>query len=108
MSALASLPSLESVVLRYLNYEKAGEYRGLTNLLKMPSLKVIEFTGIHFTSGRGRALLAAFEEGSFVAQLRFIGCSLGLGGDGNDQTGTILALFASSAKSLVCEISLPY
>jgi hypothetical protein len=53
MSALASLPSLENVTLGCFYYERrspGGEFPGLTNLLKSPSLRSIEFSGFNFTN----------------------------------------------------------
>jgi hypothetical protein len=52
----------------------AGEFPGLTNLLKLPSLRSIEFSGVHFTSGLSRYVQAAFEGGSVVNTLRFTNC----------------------------------
>jgi hypothetical protein len=105
-SSLASLPSLENVTLGYFYYEgrpPAGEFPGLTNLLKSPSLRSIKFSQFDFTSGLSRALLAAFEEESFVTDLQFSNCYLGFEDD--DETGTILALLQalqrnSSVKTL--------
>jgi hypothetical protein len=99
MFALASLPSLESVVLGSFDSAAMGEYSGLTNLLKSPSLRSIEFCEIYFTRELSHALSAAFEEGSFVTNLQFCGCYLGNDGD------AILALVqalqrASSVKFL--------
>jgi hypothetical protein len=67
MASLASMPSLENVTLGSFWYERrppAGEFPALTNLLKSPSLRSIEFSRIQLTSGLSRALQAAFEEGS--------------------------------------------
>jgi hypothetical protein len=94
MSALASLPSLENVTLAFdCDYRRiaAGKFRGLTKLLKLTSLRSIEFSKVPFTSSVSRALLAAFEEGSFVTDLRFTHCYFGARISG-DQTGTINAL----------------
>jgi hypothetical protein len=78
MSALASLPSLENVTLESFDYDEdlppTGGFPGLTNLLKSPSLRSIEFSGIKFTRHVSWALQAAFEEGSFVNNLRFTDC----------------------------------
>jgi hypothetical protein len=101
--ALASLPSLEKVTLGDFFNEDKDRYPGLTNLLKSPSLRSIEFSKIYFTHGLSRALLAAFEEGSFATDLRFSQCYFGEEDD--DETGRILALLQalrrnSSVKSL--------
>jgi hypothetical protein len=114
ISALASLPSLENVTLRSFSYEAehppSGEFPGLTNLLMSSSLRSIEFSGIHVTSGLSESLQAAFEGGSFVNNLRFIDC--GCRGDENSgweedaaQLDTLRALVQalqrnSSVKSL--------
>jgi hypothetical protein len=77
ISALASLPSLENVTLGSLCYKAQRPPRdlpGLTNLLKSSSLRSIEFDGIQFTRHVSWALQAAFEEGSFVDNLRFTDC----------------------------------
>jgi hypothetical protein len=99
MLALASLPSLVYVELGSFGFEEPGDCRGLTDLLKSPSLQYIEFCQVHFTRALSHAVLAGFEEGSFVAKLTFSNCSLGNDGD------TILALLqalqrASSVKNL--------
>jgi hypothetical protein len=75
MSALASLPSLENVTLgSFGGYEDGFHphcaFRALTNLLKSPSLRSIEFSTSNFRSDGSKALLAAFEEGSVVTTLR--------------------------------------
>jgi hypothetical protein len=94
MSALASLPSLDDVILAFdCDYCRilACKFRGLKKLLKSPSLRSIELSKVPFTSAVSRALLAAFEEGSFVTDLRFTHCYFGARVSG-DQTGTINAL----------------
>jgi hypothetical protein len=101
MSALASLPSLENVILGCFYYERrppAGEFPGLTNLMKSPSLRSIEVSELPFTSGLSRAMLAAFEEGSFVTDLRLSDCYLGYEGD--DRAGAILALVQALQRAL--------
>jgi hypothetical protein len=102
MSALASLPSLENVTLAFCcdyKYPVACKFRGLTRLLKSPSLRSIEFSKIQFTSGVSRALLAAFEKGSFVTNLRFTDCFLG-GRPSEDHTGTVHALVQALQRNL--------
>jgi hypothetical protein len=111
MSVLVSLPSLENVILETFASAKpppGGELRGLMNLLKSPSLRSIEFYKFSFTSDVSQALLVAFQEGSFVANLRFTECYLGKdvdyyddddydeddddGNEDDDQAGTVRAL----------------
>jgi hypothetical protein len=99
MSALASLPSLENVTLGSFHVDsditQANELRGLTNLLKSPSLRSIEFSKFVFTRCRSLALLAAFEEGSFVTDLRFTCCYRGYESDDHSEEnmdGTVHAL----------------
>ena len=102
MSALASLPSLENVTLSFGHEERpavAGEFKGLKNLLKPRSLQSIEFSKFNFTSGVRRALLAAFEEGSFVTNLRFTDCYRRY--EVEDQTGAIRALVQHRKKKYV-------
>jgi hypothetical protein len=67
-----------------------GEFPGLKNLLQSPSLRSINFYLVQFTSGLSRALLAAFQEGSFVTDLRIRDCYLFPEGD--FQIGSIPAL----------------
>jgi hypothetical protein len=91
MSTLASLPSLENVTLGSFSYEAQrpphGDLPGLTNLLKSSSLRSIEFSGIEFTGYVSWALQAAFEEGSFVNNLRFTDCQC-VGDDLTDELDT--------------------
>jgi hypothetical protein len=117
MSALASLPSLENVTLGSFGgyYEEECPphcaFRELTNLLKAPSLRSIEFTSTNFTSDGSKALLAAFEEESFVTTLRLTDCDL------EDslyslRIQTIRSLVQAlqrncSAEKLVCKNALP-
>jgi hypothetical protein len=100
MFALASLPSLENVTLGSFafGYEEASEFRGLRILMKPQSLRSIEFSQIHFTSGLTHALLAAFEAGSFVTDLKFFGCYLG--GVVDMQTNTSLKRLTVNAFPL--------
>jgi hypothetical protein len=105
MSALASLPSLENVTLGSFHVDtdvgRASELRGLTNLLKSPSLRSIEFSNFIFTRVRSLALLAAFEEGSFVTNLRFTCCNAGYESHEHDEDnidGTIHALVQELCK----------
>jgi hypothetical protein len=77
ISALASLPLLENVTLGSFSYgdrPSACEFPGLMHLLESSSLRSIEFSKINFTCGLSGALLDAFEEGSFVTDLRFTDC----------------------------------
>jgi hypothetical protein len=91
MSTLASLPSLENVTLGFLGEEALDvEFPELTNLLKSPSLRFIEFSEMHFVSGLSRALQTAFEEGSFVTDLRFTDCYTWISRD--DETAIHYAL----------------
>ena len=102
MSALASLPSLENVTLSFGHEERpavAGEFKGLKNLLKSRSLQSIEFSKFNFTSGVRRALLAAFEEGSFVTNLRFTDCYRRY--EVEDQTGAIRALVQALQRNVL-------
>jgi hypothetical protein len=73
--ALASLPSLENVTLGSLGddtpYRDVPE---LTNLLKSPSLRSVEFSRMFIASQQSQALHTAFEEGSLVTNLRFTNC----------------------------------
>jgi hypothetical protein len=76
MDVLASLPSLEDVIL--------GRFRGEAfseeapdpdfSLLESPSLRSIEFSQFHITSGVSQALFAAFKRGSSVTNLVFTQC----------------------------------
>jgi hypothetical protein len=77
MSTLASMTSLENVTLLACEILDDGEVPELTNLLKSPSLRSIEFAGMYFVSSLSRAMQAAFEEGSFVTKLQFAHCSMG-------------------------------
>jgi hypothetical protein len=108
LSTLACWPSLENVTLG--SFDSAakpppsGELRGLTNLLKLPSLRSVEFNMFRFTSDVSRAMLTAFEEGWFVTNIRLIHCYMGEDieddlydydadqNDDDDQAGTIRAL----------------
>jgi Ran GTPase-activating protein (RanGAP) involved in mRNA processing and transport len=76
MSTLASLPSLEDVTLGFFGGWAYCALRELTNLVKSPSLRSIEFSETYFTSDGSKALLAAFEGGSFTT-LRLTRCDLG-------------------------------
>jgi hypothetical protein len=111
MAALASLPSLDHVTLgSFCRYYEEGnlppveEWLGLTNLLKSPSLRSIEFSKFKFTSSASRALLSAFEEGSSVTCLLFTNCNLVLEDDVDDnpQAATIVQALQrnSSVKCL--------
>jgi hypothetical protein len=87
MSALASLPSLESVTLESFycgNHPSNCNFPGLTDLLVSSSLRSVKFSKIRFTCGLSQALLDAFKQGSFVTDLRFTDCNCVRGGDGND------------------------
>jgi hypothetical protein len=77
ISALVSLPSLENVTLGSFFGEELGlsqNLTNLTNLLKSPSLRSIEFITSHITELVSYALSAAFKEGSCVTDLRFTNC----------------------------------
>jgi hypothetical protein len=90
LSALATLvPSLEIAIIGH--YPFGEDYPGfggifevnfdspesLTELLKLPSLRSIEFSRLHFKPDLCQALLAAFNEGSVVTDLRLTDCFLG-------------------------------
>jgi hypothetical protein len=100
--ALASLPSLENVTLEYFYNQggpPGGDFPGLTDLMMSSSLRSIEFYKIPFISGLSRALLAAFEEGSFVTDLRFFNCYLGHEED-EDQIRTLRELVLALQTNL--------
>jgi hypothetical protein len=105
MSALASLPSLEKVTLGYFKYdewrpEEEEDWQGLTSLLKSPSLRSIEFSTFILKQDLIEALLAAFEEGSFVTNLRFTDCRLRELGHDGDARKTIRALVQGLQRNL--------
>jgi hypothetical protein len=114
LSALASLPSLENVTLWFTDEEAPHvAFPELKILLKSSSLRFIEFFKMYCGSGLSQALVEAYEEGSFVTQLRFANCYTACEddhGDIHDQsTATHKALVqilqtTSSVKtiSLVC------
>jgi hypothetical protein len=98
ISALAILPSLEKVTLGdFINKIQDVEVPGLTNLLKAPSMRSIEFYKMGFERGLSWALAAGFEEGSFVTDLRFTNCYAAYEGD----DGCIKDQQASTHKALV-------
>jgi hypothetical protein len=89
LSALASLPSLEIVTIGHYPFQGDADDafespESLTKLLKLPSLRSIEFSCFRFTADLCQALLAAFNEGSFVTDLWLTDCFLG-------KTGTNMA-----------------
>jgi hypothetical protein len=85
LRALACLPSLEKVTLGLFEYDDGEEAaEGLTNLLKSPSLRSIEFSEFILFNSLNRALSAAFEQGSFVTNLRYTDCQFEDDGDANE------------------------
>jgi hypothetical protein len=85
-SALATLPALESLILsngglhtRPEDESALANPDSLTELLRVPSLRSVEFSRFCFTSALCRATANALMDGTAITDLDFSGCSLPAG-----------------------------
>jgi hypothetical protein len=79
-SALATLPALETITLSNGGLHTPEDESalanpgGLTELLRVPSLRSVWFHGFHFTRARCQAIKNALMEGTAITKLVFLSC----------------------------------
>jgi hypothetical protein len=78
-SALATLPDLESIRLRNGGRHTRREGESLTELLRAPALRSVDFGDSLFTRVYCQAITKAFTEGTAITRLEFTRCSFSAG-----------------------------
>jgi hypothetical protein len=94
-SALATLPALES-----LSLSNSARHENLTDLLRLPTLRSVDFYRFSFTPALCQATANALMPGTTITSLKFLGCSFSAG-----ECATMLATaFSRNTSVLYIEV----